>query len=76
MKKSVDSVAKRNERGDGGGAGERARMVKKKRQSKRLSLKDKYKVEKKVREHHRKSRREDRKRAKAGLQPKKKKQNV
>jgi len=42
-------------------------MVKKKRQSKRTTLKDKYKVQRKVRQHKAKERRASRKRAKAGV---------
>ncbi|CAK9111294.1 Guanine nucleotide-binding protein-like 3 homolog (Nucleostemin-1) [Durusdinium trenchii] len=48
-------------------------MVKKKRQSKRTSLKDKYKMERKVKEHHRKARREARKAAREGRSRKPKK---
>lgn len=42
-------------------------MVKKKRQSKRTTLKDKYKVIRKVNEHRRKLRRQDRKNARNGV---------
>ena len=49
-------------------------MVKNKRQSKRTSLKDKYKMERKVKEHHRKARQEQRKNARMGIKPKAKKE--
>ncbi|GBG24582.1 Nucleolar GTP-binding protein 2 [Hondaea fermentalgiana] len=48
-------------------------MVKKKRQSKRTTFKDKYKAIKKVTEHHRKQRREQRKAVREGRAPKPKK---
>mmetsp|Transcript_20376 Transcript_20376/g.37874 ORF Transcript_20376/g.37874 Transcript_20376/m.37874 type:complete len:504 (+) Transcript_20376:167-1678(+) len=49
-------------------------MVKKKRQSKRIRLQDKYTVEKRVKEHQRKKRREDRKKARSGGNQKPKKE--
>jgi nuclear GTP-binding protein len=45
-------------------------MVKKNTQSKRVTLKKKYKVAKKVREHHRKIKKIDKKKAKSGRRPK------
>ena len=48
-------------------------MVKKKRQSKRTSLKDKYKVIRKVNEHRRKLRRKERADARNGVKPRMKK---
>lgn len=42
-------------------------MVKKKRISKRLTLKDRYRIEKKLKEHQRKQRRQSKKDDKAGL---------
>lgn len=42
----------------------------KKSKSKRMTLKQKYKVIKKVKEHHRKQRKEDNKRKRAGVKPK------